>query len=95
MRRGAAALAHPDTAGGTFVRLADGETWSHVPVPGGLRITGVSGDLWVTQEGDERDTTVSDGERFVTSSTGKVVVEALGDATFRVEWNHEEDRAAK
>ena len=89
-RRDAATPPHRGTAGaavaaGTFVRLADGETWSHDAVPGGLRITGIAGDLWVTQAGDQRDATVSEGERFVAGAGGKIVVEALGDAVFRVE----------
>lgn len=66
-----------------FVRVADGGVWTRVPGAAGLRIVGVSGHLWITQAGDPGDTTVAPGDTFHTRGRGKVVVQALDDATFR------------
>jgi len=85
----AAGAIHPfdfhGESGEEGIRLADGGLWSRVPAPTGLRITCVSGDLWITQAGGANDTIVRRGTSFVTTTRGKVVVQAMRDATFRYE----------
>jgi Protein of unknown function (DUF2917) len=43
-----------------------------------------AGRLWVTEEGDSIDHFLEAGERYRVHSNGKVVVEALHDATFEI-----------
>lgn len=73
-------------AAGHYVRVADRSIWTRVPGAAGLRLTGVSGHLWITQANVARDATVEPGEAFVARGGGKVVVQTIGgDAVFRVE----------
>ena len=64
------------------VRLTDGGIWSRVPAPTGLRVDATRGKLWITQAGEAGDTIVREGEAFATTARGKVVVQAMGAATF-------------
>ena len=53
----------------------------------GDAIAVTQGILWVTQEGDPQDYVLSQGERFIASGQGMVVVEALTDAAMRFSRN--------
>lgn len=44
---------------------------------GGVRMTCLSGTLWVTCNGDPRDYLLSAGQRFVSRSQGCLVVQAM------------------
>ena len=65
------------------IRVNDGGIWSRVPAPTGLRVSCASGSLWITQAGSDGDTIVRHGTSFTTAARGKVVVQAMGDASFR------------
>jgi hypothetical protein len=43
-----------------------------------------TGILWVTQTGDRHDYILQPGQKLVVSRRGKVLVEAMRDADFRV-----------
>jgi hypothetical protein len=45
----------------------------------GQSIAVVKGMVWVTQEGDRRDTFLSDGDSFVFSRRGTALVQAIAD----------------
>jgi hypothetical protein len=51
----------------------------------GLEMRGLSGRMWVTQEGDARDHLLVPGKAFRTLSRGSVVVWAVTDGAFTVE----------
>jgi hypothetical protein len=70
----------------TVVRLRDGGVWSTCSTKAGVRLRCASGTLWVTHPAASRDVILHAGESFVVrAGAGKVVVQALDDATFRVE----------
>ncbi len=50
----------------------------------GHAIECVSGELWITQDGDSRDIVLARGERFTLDRDGAVLVTALGPARVRV-----------
>lgn len=51
---------------------------------GGTEIVCARGRLWITEERDSTDHFLEAGERYRVRSNGKVVVEALRDATFEI-----------
>jgi hypothetical protein len=57
--------------------------WSIDPKPG-MVIRCVSGNLWITQTGDARDTVLHAGEMFTPAIKGRVVVQALTDARISI-----------
>jgi hypothetical protein len=68
------------------VRLRDGGVWSSCSAKAGVRMRCASGTLWVTHPRAPRDVILRAGESFVAlAGGGKVVVQALDDATFWVE----------
>ena len=70
----------------TVVRLRDGGVWSACSAKAGVRVRCASGTLWVTHPASPGDVILRAGESFVAvAGTGKVVVQALDDATFWVE----------
>ena len=78
LRRGADVL--------DVIRLNDGGISARVPAPTGLRVECVGGgSVWVTQAGGTGDVIVRAGESFVTTLRGKVVVQAMGAASFTFE----------
>lgn len=68
------------------IQLAANTVMSLTPSrQGSIRITGTSGTLWITQQGDSRDHILSAADTFTTKTTGKVVVQAIGtEATLRL-----------
>ncbi|XXF77749.1 DUF2917 domain-containing protein [Myxococcaceae bacterium GXIMD 01537] len=64
------------------VELEEGTVWSHRLGPGGLRISCCEGLLWLTREGDVRDTVLRAGESTRVEGRGLVVVQALRGARF-------------
>jgi hypothetical protein len=54
------------------------------PTSDGLEVCCPTGRLWLTQEGDGTDHILEPGTSFRTESVGRIVVEALADATFSV-----------
>ena len=84
--RGVPALARDADAGAAaaFVRLDEGELWSHVPGADALAITCLVGVLWLTQAGNRDDVLLERGDHFVARGAGKIVAQALGGATFSV-----------
>ena len=54
--------------------------------PRGRIISCLEGSLWVTQEQDLEDYILGPGESFMVTVPGRVIVQALEDATFTV--NH-------
>jgi hypothetical protein len=70
----------------TAVRLRDGGVWSTCSAKAGIRVRCAAGTLWLTHPAAPRDVILRPGESFVARpGTGKVVVQALDDATFWVE----------
>jgi hypothetical protein len=71
----------------TAVRLGDGEVWSAAhPAKNQTRLRCAAGALWVTQAGQPGDVVLHPGQSFdARAGGGKVVVQALDDATFWVE----------
>jgi hypothetical protein len=51
--------------------------------PGDTVLSG-GGLMWVTQEGDPQDYMLQQGEAFIASRQGVVVIEALREATYRL-----------
>jgi Protein of unknown function (DUF2917) len=49
---------------------------------GGLTIECVSGALWITQQADQRDVTLTEGEQFRLDRDGLAIVYGLEPATF-------------
>ena len=45
--------------------------------PRGYRIDCIQGDLWITQDGDSRDTLLSAGEHHITDGSTRLIVQAL------------------
>ena len=60
---------------GTVHRIEDGE---------GLRVTSIRGPVWITQEGDRRDTILAAGQSFVLDRPGLAVVFAFKGAVITV-----------
>ena len=55
------------------------------PVRGAVRIRCLTGNVWVTQEGNPSDVVLARGEEFVPSPRGQIVVQALSeDAAIRL-----------
>ena len=61
-------------------------------------ISCVSGNLWITQEGDRKDYVVENGRNFWVTKPGTVVVQALDDSIIKyslnempnhIEYNHQ------
>ena len=83
------AARHVPSSAATAIRLGAGGV---MPLPGGggggagNRIACVSGTLWVTQEGDAHDYVLKAGDHFRAGGRGRVVVQALSDATLEVSW---------
>ena len=50
----------------------------------GQRIEALRGDLWITQDGDPRDSFASPGAPFTIDRDGDTLASALSDATFLV-----------
>lgn len=63
----------------TAVRLTEGETISVIDGKG-ARVAVTRGRIWVTQEHDIRDVTLTRGQSFILDRDGTAVVEALADA---------------
>jgi hypothetical protein len=51
----------------------------------GNRITGLRGELWITQEGDPRDVILKAGEGFVLDRPGLALAQAVGEAALLTE----------
>ena len=70
----------------TVVRLRDGGVWSACSAKAGVRVRCASGTLWLTHPAAPGDVILRPGESFVARpGGGKLVVQALDDATFWVE----------
>lgn len=69
----------------TRVDLIDGEA-RKAAVGEGTRVIALSGYVWITQAGEERDVTLAAGDSVVLESDGETVIEALdGAATVLLE----------
>lgn len=65
----------------------------HLHVSTGLRVTGVSGTLWITMDGDPVDVILEPGETHAFAGEGHALVQALGgDAELVAEEGIEVDR---
>lgn len=69
-------------AGPARVVLDEGTVWSRRLRKGGLRLTCCEGRLWLTREGDARDTVLEAGDSVRLDGPGLVVVQALRPARF-------------
>jgi hypothetical protein len=65
--------------------LALGDVISLRPNGRGCRITCLAGRLWVTVTGSGVDTVLAAGEETIFAGGGRIVVEALRDASVRME----------
>jgi hypothetical protein len=63
-----------------MLRLRAGQLHA-IAAPGGLIVRCAAGDVWVTQEGNPGDIVLSGGEQFQPHPRGKVVLQAVTDAT--------------
>lgn len=81
-------------SGGTLRRLRQGQVMPLEKSAPGKRVRCLGGTLWVTQEGDPEDHILSVGEVFTVSRAGRVVVEGLTPALYRVERRDEARREA-
>ena len=66
------------------VSLSAGELFALQNDKRGVRLESVSGGLWVTQTGDPEDHWLPEGQTFMVSRPGKVVVMGLPQAHLRV-----------
>jgi hypothetical protein len=57
------------------LRLADAEGWT---------VSVLSGELWITQDGDVRDIVVGRGQDHVLDRNGLALLSALGDTRFLI-----------
>lgn len=55
------------------------------PQARGLTMTCSEGEIWITEDGDLRDTVLRTGERITLEHAGRALVFALTDATFLVQ----------
>ncbi|NNU45242.1 DUF2917 domain-containing protein [Ramlibacter montanisoli] len=55
-----------------------------LPEPQGLRLEVVRGDVWITHDGDCKDTVLAAGERYTSDRQSRMLVHALVDATVRL-----------
>jgi DUF2917 family protein len=53
-----------------------------VPAALGRRVECLSGSLWITQDGDQRDVVLSTGEAFEFDRPGNALVSALADSRY-------------
>ena len=60
---------------GTIRRVHESQTVHH-------RIECIGGTLWITQDGDRRDTVLGPGESFTFDRRGDALVSALDDSRF-------------
>jgi hypothetical protein len=51
----------------------------------GHRITGLRGEIWITQENDRRDVILTPGEGFVLDRPGLALAQAVGDVALLAE----------
>ncbi|MGH7214489.1 MAG: DUF2917 domain-containing protein [Tepidisphaeraceae bacterium] len=65
-------------------RLRAGETRAFFGRPGHPGVRVIAGEVWVTQENDDRDYVLSAGREFVPGRKGKVVVQALTHSTVMI-----------
>jgi hypothetical protein len=65
-----------DLADASLLALRDGK---------GTRILCLLGALWITEEGDTKDTILGDGESCTLSRAGLAIVTALGASRIRIE----------
>ena len=59
--------------------------------PRGKIISCLKGSIWVTQEKDLEDYILEEGESFMVTVPGRVIVQALSDARFSVNRNLRKD----
>jgi hypothetical protein len=75
----------------TEISLAKYKIWS---IEGDRRsdvIRCVSGILWITQEGDQKDYVIEAGRNFWVTKTGTVIVQALDSSKFKYSLNEMQD----
>ena len=66
-------------------RLRDGQLWVAPRNDAeGLRVRCTGGYVWVTEEGRPEDVVLGDGQTYVSAGSGKLVVQALEDASMCV-----------
>ena len=81
----AATRARVAAIAGDVIRLRDGGLWSAARPRTPLRIRCTAGTVWITQSGRPGDTLLHAGDTLMADGHGKLVIQALGDATVRVE----------
>jgi hypothetical protein len=54
----------------------------HVHAPLGKRVECLSGSLWITQDGDQRDVLLGSGEAFEFDRRGEALMSALADSRY-------------
>jgi hypothetical protein len=74
----------PAVAAAAAIRLLAGGVMAVPRWLGGERIVCRAGTVWVTREGDGTDYVLTAGESFDRSGRGRVVIQALSDATVAV-----------
>ena len=55
-------------------------------LPKGVVIQCLTGDLWVTCEGDNNDHILHIGNEYIVTDSGAIVVMAQSDASMRLKW---------
>ena len=70
------------TSTGLTMRLAPDRAY---PIGNALHVRCVTGNVWISQEGNPNDIVLAPGEQFVPARAGKVVIQALSnDAAVRL-----------
>ncbi len=69
-----------DLARGTLLRIADGR---------GMLVRVVSGSMWITEEGDQRDRFVTAGGHFHIASSGLTLISAISSGTIELSSRYE------
>ncbi len=68
----------------TVTDLRDGEAENLGWTPKGKIISCLRGSIWVTQEHDLEDYILDEGESFMITIPGRVIIQALEDSSFSV-----------
>ncbi len=69
---------------GTEISLQPRETYRLDSKHGDVRITSLSGSIWVTQTGDEQDYLLRAGEQVALERRGRIVLQGMSDSRARI-----------
>lgn len=68
----------------TKIRMRQSDFQSMLELKPGSTLFCDTGVLWVTQAGDTQDYVLTTGQKMTVTKKGKVLIEAMRDADFRV-----------